>query len=118
MVVTRSRKRSGRTALSESNARPAKGLILIVSIILAGCAPSDLPRSGFVTRYVTGWDPEDQPTAAMRIVKAQYPNKDCRNFAQTRVSDAAESFSSGLSDADQRRIFDLTYADCVKWGGR
>jgi hypothetical protein len=92
---------------------------LLGTTLLMGCDSVRLPPSGFATRYVTSWlqngktDSAGSPSELLT-----YPNESCRNLAQTRVSDAALSLSFEPSGADRRKMFDLTYADCVKWHGK
>jgi hypothetical protein len=95
--------------------RPA--MILALAVMLAGCdSTGELPESGFVTRYVMSWNVSENTPAERQV--ARYPDTACRQLAQTRASDAAMSQSSELTPSDQQKIFDFTYADCVKWQGR
>ncbi len=89
------------------------------TLSLVGCGLSDdLPERGFLTRYVMGWDASDQPVTAERqrkFVNKVSTDKACRDLAQTRTSDATLNQSVMLNASDLKRIYDLTYADCVKW---
>jgi hypothetical protein len=97
----------------------AVAVCLLGNSLLTGCDAVRLPPSGFATRYVMSWseerkaDPSGTPSEA-----ARYPNQTCRNLAQTRVSDAALSLSFKPDEADSRKMFELTYSDCVKWHGQ
>jgi hypothetical protein len=92
---------------------------LIVTLSLAGCDLTEgLPDSGFVTRYVMGWQASSNsasPVASGASEPHPYADEVCRDLALTRASDAQASQSAELSAVDWQRIVDLTYDDCVKW---
>jgi hypothetical protein len=92
---------------------------LLGTSLLMGCDSVRLPPSGFATRYVMSWMQNGKTGSAGSPSEfLTYPNEPCRNLAQTRVSDAALSLSFEPSRADRRKMFALTYADCIKWHGK
>ena len=91
------------------------------SVFLASCdVTSALPKNGFLTNAVMGWNEDDSPNST-NIATASviaHTDKGCRDVAETRMSDATLNQFAQLSDADLRHIYDWTYSDCVKWRGK
>lgn len=116
-----------RLPVSRRSARPwttryrvrSVAVCLIGTSLLMGCDTTQLPPSGFATRYVMSWSQgRETDSSGPPSEVVSYPDEACRHLAQTRVSDAALSLSFEPSGSDRRKMFDFTYAHCAKWHGQ
>jgi hypothetical protein len=92
-------------------------VILVLAGVLTGCdSAGGLPESGFLTRYVMSADASENASAGRQV--ANYSDDKCRRLAQTRVSDATMYRSFEVTPPEEQKIYNYTYADCMKWQGR